>query len=106
MANKNGGMNFLEGAVAGIALGIAASMFLSSKTGKKLKGEMGHIVADFYKYAAPRMKKMKKMGKKEYEIFMKNAVMQYGKAKKMSEAGMKELLREVQKSWSHIQKHI
>lgn len=73
MAKNNNGLKFLEGAVAGLALGVAASLFLSSKTGKKVTKEAGHVMADFYKHIAPKVKKMKKMGEQEYKEFMKNA---------------------------------
>jgi len=96
----------LAGAVAGIALGVAASMFLSSKKGKELKGQAGEKVADFYKYIAPKLKNIGKMGEKEYKQFMKDAVEQYSKAKKLSAETAKDLMADMQKSWSHFSKHL
>jgi gas vesicle protein len=106
MAKNNNGFKFLEGAVAGIALGVAASLFLSSKTGKKITKEAGDYLADFYKHIAPKVKKMEKMGKQEYNEFMKNAVGQYSKIKKMPEEATKELIKNAQQSWEHFSHHL
>jgi gas vesicle protein len=97
---------FLKGAVAGLALGVAASIFLSSKKGKELREDVKDKMADFYKYIIPKVKKIEKMGEKEYKEFMKNAVGQYSKAKKISEDVAKELVKETQKSWHYFTKHL
>ncbi len=103
---KGNTLKFLEGAVAGIALGAAASMFLSSKKGKELKNEIGDITADFYKSASPKIKKIKKMGEKEYKEFMKSSAERYAKAKKISEGMSKELIKNAEQSWKHFSKHL
>src|SRR3989338_4679063 len=97
---------FLEGAAAGLALGVAATIFLSSKKGKELREDVKEKMADFYKYIAPKVKKMGKMGEKEYKEFMKNAVAHYSKAKKVSGDVAKEIMKETQKSWRHFSKHL
>ncbi len=102
---KGNTLKFLEGAVAGVALGIAASMFLSSKKGKKLKEDMGSVLADFYKSIAPKIKKIEKMGEKEYKEFMKNAAERYAKTKKVSAAVAKDLVKDAQQSWKHFSGH-
>lgn len=104
MAKKGNSLKFLEGAVAGLALGVAASLFLTSKRGKEIRHDVKEKMADFYKYIAPKVKKMKQMGEKEYKVFMKNAAMQYGKAKKFSAAATAELIKEAQKTWHHFSK--
>ena len=101
-----GALKFLEGAVAGIALGVAANMFLSSKKGKAVKKNIADAMADFYKYISPKLKKLGKMGEKEYKIFMKGAAMQYAKTKKMSEVMAGQLVKDVQQSWKHFSKHL
>lgn len=106
MAKKNTAAKFLEGAVAGLALGVAASIFLSSKKGKALKNSAEDVAADFYKQIAPKLKKVKKMSEKEYALFMKNAVTQYGKTKKLSADKAKELVKNAQHSWKHFAKHL
>ena len=101
---KNNKTKFLEGALIGLALGIAGSIFLSSKKGEKIKGDIKNITADFYKYIAPKVKKVKKMGEKEYKEFIKNSVKQYGKVKKISGDKISELTKEAIKSWNHLSK--
>ena len=103
---KNNALKFLEGAVAGIALGAAASMFLASKKGKALKKDIVQITADFYKSISPKVKKIEKMGEGEYKEFMKNAAEGYVKAKKISGDMAKQLIKEAQQSWKHFSKHL
>lgn len=107
MAKKNNGaIKMLEGAIAGLALGVAASMFMASKKGKALKNSIADVSADFYKYISPKIKKAQKMGEKEYKEFMKSSVAQYAKAKKISEKMAKDLVKEAQSTWKHISKHL
>jgi len=106
MAKKNNALKFLEGTVAGVALGVAASMFMASNKGKKIKNDLSDMAADFYKYISPKIKKVQKMGEKEYKEFMKASVAQYAKSKKMSEEMIKQLTKEAQQSWKHLSKHI
>ncbi len=103
---KNNVSNILEGAVAGIALGVAAGIFLSSKKGKEPRNNIEDITADFYKYVSFNVKKVGKMGEKEYKEFMKNAAVQYVKLKKIPEDAAKQLIKNVQQSWKHFSKHI
>ena len=103
---KGNTLKFLEGAVAGVALGVAASMFLASKKGKELKEGVTDVMADFYKSISPKIKKIEKMGEKEYKLFMKNAAEQYAKTKKISEDVAKDLVKDAQQSWKHFSKHL
>jgi gas vesicle protein len=103
---KGNTIKFLEGAVAGIALGVAASMFFSSKKGKEVEKDLTHMMAEFYKFISPKVKKIEKMGEKEYKIFMKGAAEQYAKTKKISEEMAKPLIKEAQQSWKHFSKHL
>ncbi len=103
---KGNTLKFIEGAVAGVALGIAASMFLSSKRGRELKKDITDVTADFYKYISPKVKKIGKMGENEYRDFMKNAAEQYVKTKKISGDIAKDLVKEAQQSWKHFSKHL
>jgi len=95
-------VKFVEGGVAGLALGIAAGIFLSSKKGKALQRDVKDKLADFYQYVAPKIKKAGNMGEKEYKEFMENAAREYGKAKKFSEDTIKQLIVEIKKSWGHF----
>lgn len=101
MANKNG-IRFLEGAVAGIALGIAGAIFLNSKRGKKLKKGIQEVTADFYEYAAPKVKKLGKITEAEYKKFITHAAEQYAKAKKISKGVASKLIKEAEDSWDHF----
>lgn len=103
---KGNKAKFLEGAIAGLALGVATSMFFSSRKGKEVKEDIKDVMADFYKYISPKVKKIGKIGEKEYKDFMKGAVKKYSEAKKISEAVTKELVKEAQKSWHYFSKHL
>ncbi len=107
---KGNALKFLEGAVAGIALGVAASIFLASKKGKSvkinIKKSIEDVTADFYKYISPKVKKIEKMGEKEYKEFMKNSAEKYVKTKKISEDMAKDLVKDAQQSWKHFSKHL
>ena len=103
---KGNTFKFLEGAAIGVILGVAANMFLASKKGKEFKKDMGAITADFYKSIAPKLKKIGKMGEKEYKLFMANALEQYAKTKKISDDKVKQLKKEVELSWKHFAKHM
>lgn len=96
----------LSGAIAALAIGVAAAVFLNSKKGKELKKELKAGLGDFYKVIAPRLKKIKKMGQEEYKAFMKQAAEQYGKAKKMAEPKIAELVKDAQDSWKHFSNHL
>ncbi len=97
---------FVTGAVVALAVGVAATIFLNSKKGKKLQKNVKEGLGDFYKTVAPRLKKMKKIGQQEYKAFMKQAAQQYGKAKKMAGPKIAELAKEAQDSWNHFSKHL
>ncbi len=97
---------FFEGAVAGIALGVAASILLNSKKGKQLQETVKASVADFYKQVSPKLKKMGKLGQQEYQDFMAESAERYGRLKKMSEGDIKDLIEEAKNSWKHFSKEI
>ena len=103
---KNNTLKFIEGAVAGLALGVATSMFLTSKKGKELESNIEGVMANFYKYISPKVKKLGKMGEKEYKEFMKDAATKYAKSKKVSEEMAKNMIKEAQQSWKHFSKHL
>jgi len=104
--DKSTTSKFLGGAAVGLALGVAASMFLSSKKGKEMTENVTDTVADFYKSIAPKIKKIKSMGEKEYKAFMEDAADKYSKAKKLSKERGDELMEQVQNSWEHFSKNL
>lgn len=103
---KGNATKFLQGTVIGIALGVAASIYLGLKKGKIVKDDVTDIMADFYKGIAPKVKKIEKMGEKEYKLFMKKAAVQYAKTKKISAKMASQLLKETQQSWKHFSSHV
>jgi gas vesicle protein len=103
---KGNAAKFLQGAVIGIALGAAASIYLALKKGKIVKEDITDAMADFYKDISPKVKKIEKMGEKEYKQFMKKAAVQYVKTKKISAKMAKQLIKETQQSWKHFSNHM
>ena len=103
---KGNALKFIEGAAAGVTLGVAAALFLNSKAGKKITNDLRDHMADFYKYIAPKVKKMQKMGQAEYKAFMKSSAEQYVKARKITGDTAQDLIKEAQKSWHHFSKHL
>lgn len=103
---KGNATKFLQGTVIGIALGVAASIYLGLKKGKIVEDDIIDVMADFYKDISPKVKKIEKMGEKEYKLFMKKAAVQYAKAKKISAKMAKQLVIETQQSWKHFSDHV
>lgn len=103
---KGNALKFLEGALVGVALGVAASMFLESKKGKKMKEDVIGVMADFYKYISPKIRKIEKMGENQYKEFMKKSVEQYAKAKKISQDMTSRLMEGAQQSWQHFSEQL
>ncbi|MCX6761065.1 MAG: YtxH domain-containing protein [Candidatus Nealsonbacteria bacterium] len=102
---KGNKLSLLEGAVIGTALGVTAGLFLASKKGKQLQKNINQKTVEFYAYIAPKLKKIKKLGEKEYIAFVETAAKNYSKAKKFSAVETKILLAEAKKAWKHLKKH-
>ena len=100
--DKKSNIKFIQGAALGLALGIATNLFLKSKTGKKVKKEINHKLADFYNYISPKIKKMGDITEDQYKEFMDKAVDQYVKLKKVSVKTAKDLKDEVMDSFSYF----
>lgn len=103
---KNNALKLLEGALAGAALGAAAGLLLAPESGKKLRSDIKKKSADFYRHLAPQLKKMGKIGEKEYQAAVKKAMASYGKAKKLSAKEMADLIKEAYASWKELKKHL
>jgi gas vesicle protein len=104
---KNGsGGKLLEGALVGAVLGIAAGMILTSEAGKKMGTDIKKLSVDFYRYMAPQVKKLKKLGESEYNALVEQTVKKYAKAKKLSLAEEKILAKEAKRSWGHIKSQL
>ncbi len=103
---KKNGVKLLEGALVGAVLGVAAGLLLAPKSGKKLRGDIKKLSGDFYRYIAPQVKKMKKMGEAQFNELVTKGAKNYAKAKKLSLAEQKMLATEAKRSWKHIKKHL
>ena len=106
MAKKGNAGKVLEGALAGAALGIAATMFYGSKAGKKAQKKAKVAAGKFYRHMAPKVKKMKKVGEAQLKAYAVKGVKEYAKAQKLSAAEEKMLLAEAKRAWQYAQKHL
>jgi gas vesicle protein len=97
--------SLLGGALVGAALGVAAGMFFAPKSGKKLRKDVQNQVADFQKFISPKIKGIKKMSDVQYKTFIKTAIIQYSKLRKLSAKDAKELAGYAQEFWKHFKKH-
>ena len=102
MIENNSKSKFIKGALAGVVLGVAAGLFLNSKKGKQLQKDVQDHLADFYAYISPKIKKIERMGKKEYEEFMEKAVEQYKKTKNISADIADKIKEQVIKSFDYF----
>lgn len=94
-----------EGALIGAALGFAAGMLLAPESGKDLRKDIKKKSADFYKFAAPKIKKMKKMTEEGYHNFIVKTAEAYSKTKKLSAEEKAALIKTARNSWKHFKKH-
>lgn len=105
-STKGSGGKLLEGALVGAVLGIAAGILITSEAGKKMGTDIKKLSGDFYRYMAPQVKKLKNLGESEYNTLVDQSVKKYAKAKKLSLAEEKVLVKEAKRSWGHIKKHL
>lgn len=105
-AKKGGGYGWLEGALIGAALGVAAGLLAESKFGKKLGEKAKHLSVDFYRYMAPQIKKVKKMGEAEYKKFVAEKMARYSKDKKLSKVEAQHLMNDAIAAWKHLKKNL
>lgn len=106
MKKSNNGMKVLEGGLIGAVLGVAAGMLLAPKSGKKMREDIKKLSGDFYSYIAPKIKKIKHLGEKEYNALVIKSVDNFAKIKKLSKEQQKALTAEAKKSWKHLSKHL
>ena len=99
-------MKLLEGGLVGAVLGVAAGIMLAPKSGKKIRQDIKDMSGDFYNHVAPKIKKMKHVGEKEFNDLMSKGAETFAKAKKLTAEQQKELATEAKKSWKHINKHL
>ncbi|MDP3956768.1 MAG: YtxH domain-containing protein [bacterium] len=103
---KLGTKSLLAGAAVAAALGAVAGMLLAPESGKKLRQDIKKTAGQLYREAMPQLKKMKNVGKVEFEKFMGVAASKFASAKKLSAAERKQLIKEAKGAWGKIKKHL
>src|SRR5256885_1317207 len=103
--NKNKSSKFLTGAIVGAVLGVISGVLLAPQSGKKTRHDISKKSAEFYKFIAPKIKKMGKIGKEQYEMVVDELGKAYGKAKKVSLPEMQEVIASAKKHWNDFSKH-
>ena len=96
----------MAGAAVAAALGAVAGMLLAPESGKKLRRDVKKTAGQLYREAMPQLKRMKSVGKAEFEKFMGNAASRYASAKKLSAVDRKKLIKEAKSAWGKIKKHL
>ena len=104
MIKKKNVIKSIEAGLVSAALGIAAGIALAPESGKKFKSDVKKKSDEFEVYLAPRLKKMKKIGKQEYDLFVKEAVKTYAEMKNLSKKEKSGLVSNARKSWKKIKK--
>ena len=98
--------NLLAGAAVAAALGAVAGMMMAPKSGKKLRTDFKRTAAQFYREASPQLRKLKNVGKANFEKFMSATVTRYASAKKLSAAEKRKLMKEAKGAWGKMKKHL
>ena len=71
-----------------------------------LSKELKFKMAEFYKTIAPKIKRAKAMGEKEYKAFITKALADYNKDGKFDAEDLKSLMKEAHASWKHLKKNL
>lgn len=96
----------LAGAAAAAVFGAVAGVLLAPQSGKKTRRDISGMLAGFYKFVGPEMKKIKNMSRKEYENLVSKALKKYAKLKRLSAAEEAALKVQAWNAWGHIKKHL
>lgn len=96
----------MTGALVGAALGIAAGLFATSQTGKKAVKDLKARTAEFYAFAAPKLKNLKNVSEAEYRRLLDKLLADYNKDGKLDKKDLQKLAREAKASWKHIKKSL
>lgn len=106
-ANGNGKkVTIIAGAVIGAALGVAAGLLMPKNAGKKVQQEFKARSGEFYKFLAPRLKRLKHVGEREYKALVDQAAKSYAELKDISAKEMTDLAKSAKDSWGEMRKEL
>ena len=97
-------IGFLSGSAVGMGLGIAAGKYMESEEGKKTKENAKKMFADFCKFAEPKIKMAKNLGRAKYKQIIAAAGQEYGKMRKISDEAIEELVEKTFSMWDDFMK--
>jgi gas vesicle protein len=103
---EKGGGKLLEGALLGAVLGVVAGILLAKETEGKAPVDIKKLSGDFYRYIAPKIKRLKEISEEQYNIFIAQSVENFVKIKKLSLTEEKILTAEAKRSWKRIKKQL
>lgn len=96
------GVRLLGGVVTGVALGVATGILLAPESGKKVRKDIKKMSGDFYQYLAPRIEKIRHIGKAQYQAFITGGAKEYARLKNLSLDEQNLLLAEAKRSWRYV----
>lgn len=102
---KHSNEKVLGGALVGAVLGVVAGVILAPESGKEVRNDIQKIYANFYKYIAVQVKKMKAVGEDQYGEYVNKWAKSYAKANKISADEELALVNGAKHSWKQIKKH-
>ena len=94
----------LTGAAAAVALGAVATAFLLSPAGKKAQKEARATAAGLYKRLQPKLRKLKKVTKADYEKAVRSGLREYARLKKLTLKEERALRREALGAWKKMKR--
>ena len=94
--------SFLKGTIFGALFGSLLALFLSPKSGKKLKDDIKNVTLSF----SQKLAKEKKLTKEKYHRIVDKIIEGFIKEKRIAKEGAKKIAADLKKRWREIQKEI
>ena len=89
MNDSNNNFGVIKGGAIGFAVGFVvgavAALFLTTKTGEELRGELKKVALDLKKKVEERAGKIKNLTKERYTEIIDNVIANYKKVKELTE---------------------
>ena len=95
-------MKFATGVAVGVGSAVATQKYLASEHGQKTKQEVKKMFSQFYAFIYPKLKAMKDMTKAKYSQAIISGAKEFGKAKKMSDEMVQELIEKTTSMWDEF----